>query len=198
MPFHVPPVSDERDAIAGFLALNQDGFRAVAYGLTDAQAGTASTPSALTVGTLVKHLTQVQENWLAIALAAPQKYADERPQHEQYAAHAEGFTWHDTDTLMAVFTGYDDVSARVIDAVRTLDPDTPVPVPDAPWNPQGVSAWSVRWVWLHLLQEITRHAGHADIIREAVDGATMYELIAGRDGLPETPWLKPWRAAGES
>src|SRR5690348_6919631 len=198
MPFHVPPVADERDALAGFLSLNQDGFRAVAYGLTDAQAGTASTPSTLTVGTLVKHLTQVQENWLAIALAAPERYVDERAQHEQYAAHSEGFTWHDTDTLMAVFTGYDDVSARVLEAVRTLDPDTSVPVPDAPWNPKDVSAWSVRWVWLHLLQEIARHAGHADIIREAVDGATMYELIAGRDGLPETPWLKPWRAAGES
>jgi len=193
MPFHVPPVSDERDALAGFLALNQDGFRAVAFGLTDAQAGLAATPSTLTVGTLVKHLTGVQDNWLSIVLAAPGKYADERPQQEQYAAHAEGFTWHDTDTVAGVFAAFDDVSARVIEAVRTVDPDTAVPVPDAPWNPRDVSAWSVRWVWLHLLQEITRHAGHADIIREAVDGATMYELIAGRDGLPETPWLKPWR-----
>lgn len=195
MPFHVPPVIDERDALAGFLALNQDGFRAVAFGLTDTQAGSASTPSSLTVGALVKHLTQVQDTWLAIVLAAPEKFVDARPQQEQYAAHAEGLTWRDTDALASAFAAFDEVSARVIEAVRSVDPDTPVPVPDAPWNPPDVAAWSVRWVWLHLLQEIARHAGHADIIREAVDGATMYELIAGRDGLPATPWLKPWRPA---
>jgi hypothetical protein len=51
----------------------------------------------------------------------------------------------------------------------------------------------VRWVALHLVEELARHAGHADIIREAIDGATMYELVAGREGWPETPWLKPWR-----
>jgi len=72
-------------------------------------------------------------------------------------------------------------------------PATPVPVPhDAPWFPRDVSHWSVRWVALHLVEELARHAGHADIVREAVDGATMYELVAGREGWPETDWLKPW------
>jgi hypothetical protein len=46
---------------------------------------------------------------------------------------------------------------------------------------------------LHLLEELARHAGHADIIREHIDGATMYELMAGAEGWPETDWLKPWR-----
>jgi len=64
---------------------------------------------------------------------------------------------------------------------------------DAPWFPKEVSLWSVRWVALHLVEELARHAGHGDIIREAIDGATMYELVAGREGWPETPWLKPWR-----
>ena len=49
--------------------------------------------------------------------------------------------------------------------------------------PQGPSkAWSVRWVILHVINELARHAGHADIIRETIDGATMYELIAGLEG----------------
>ena len=46
-----------------------------------------------------------------------------------------------------------------------------------------------------LIEELSRHAGHADIIREAVDGATMYELIAGLEGWPATPWLTPWQPA---
>ena len=64
---------------------------------------------------------------------------------------------------------------------------------DAPWFPQDIEAWSVRWVYFHLIEELARHAGHADIVREHVDGATMYELMAGAEGWPETPWLVPWR-----
>ena len=41
----------------------------------------------------------------------------------------------------------------------------------------------MRWVALHLIEELSRHAGHADIIRESIDGATMYELMAGTGGL---------------
>ncbi len=62
-----------------------------------------------------------------------------------------------------------------------------------PWFPADVEAWSVRWVLLHILEETARHAGHADIVRESIDGATMYELMAGAEGWPETEWLKPWR-----
>jgi len=45
--------------------------------------------------------------------------------------------------------------------------------------PEGPEGLSVRWVILHVINELARHAGHADIIRETIDGATMYELIAG-------------------
>jgi hypothetical protein len=48
-------------------------------------------------------------------------------------------------------------------------------------------------VLLHLIEEIARRAGHADIIREAIDGATMYELMAGAEGWPATDWLTPWQ-----
>jgi Protein of unknown function (DUF664) len=64
---------------------------------------------------------------------------------------------------------------------------------DAPWFPADVEAWSVRWVIEHLISELGRHAGHADIIRESIDGATMYELVAAAEGLAPQPWLTPWR-----
>ena len=53
----------------------------------------------------------------------------------------------------------------------------------------------MRWVALHLIEELSRHAGHADIIRESVDGATMYELMAAAEEWPETDWIKRWKAA---
>ena len=67
-----------------------------------------------------------------------------------------------------------------------------------PWFPDDVDAWSVRWVLLHLIEEIARHAGHADIVREAIDGATMYELMAAAEGWPATEWLQPWQPSDQA
>ena len=64
-----------------------------------------------------------------------------------------------------------------------------VQLPAAPWYPHDPEGFSARWILLHVLEELARHAGHADIIREHIDGATMYELMAGAEGWPETDWL---------
>ena len=50
----------------------------------------------------------------------------------------------------------------------------------------------MRWFLLHIVEETTRHAGHADIVRESIDGATMYELMAAAEGWPATDWLTAW------
>ncbi|MDX6326403.1 MAG: hypothetical protein QOK15_2757 [Nocardioidaceae bacterium] len=191
MPFHVPPVDDEREGLAGYLAQQQDAFRCVVFGLTDEQAGLAPTAGTLTLGGLLKHVTWVQGGWLEQVLCAPEPVPPRG--EETYRAHQEAWTWTAGDALPRASEAYDAICARVLDAVGTVDLDVAVPVPPAPWNPRDVDHWSVRWVWLHLIEELARHAGHADIVRESVDGATTYELVAARDGLPETPWLKPWR-----
>jgi len=194
MPAHAPVSPDERSALHGFLRQQQDAFRNAAYGLTDRQAGFRSTASALTVGTLIRHVTLGSENWLSAALAAPGR-PDRGPSDEgAMATWMAAFAWTDHDTLEATLAAYDDVCGRVLDAVATLDLDTAVPVPDAPWFPKDVEAWSVRWVWFHLIEELARHAGHADILRESIDGASAIELLAGREGWPEQPYVKPWRA----
>lgn len=188
MPALAPPVADERAALAAFLRQQQDAFRAVIHGLTDEQAGRAPTPSALAVGTLVKHVTGGQRAWLEQALAAPGV-----PSTVRGADRESAWTWSPDDTVVGVLAAYDEVCRAVQDAVATLDLDTLVPVPDAPWFPKDIPGWSVRWVWFHLIEELARHAGHADIVREAVDGATMYELVAAVEGWPATPWLTPWQ-----
>ena len=69
-----------------------------------------------------------------------------------------------------------------------------VPVPKGvPWFPDDIDAWSVRWVLLHLIEETARHAGHADIVRESIDGATAFPLMAAAEGWPATDWLQPWQ-----
>lgn len=196
MPASVPPVSDERDALVSYVHQQQDAFRAVTFGLTAEQASrAASAPSTLTLGGLLKHVTVMQEGWLAMALAAPAPLGEPDDAAEMQRRYAEQFEFGPGDDLAGVQAAYDEVCARVLDAIRACDLDMPVPVPDAPWYPKDITAWSVRWVWFHLVEELARHAGHADLVREAVDGATMYELITGYEGWEETPWLKPWRPA---
>lgn len=70
-------------------------------------------------------------------------------------------------------------------------PTATIALPARDWG-ASVEAWSVRWVLLHLIQETARHAGHADIIRESLDGATMYELMAASEGWLDD--LKRWQA----
>jgi Protein of unknown function (DUF664) len=91
---------------------------------------------------------------------------------------------------------YDEVAKETEAVVAGIaDLGQPVPVPKGvPWFPD-IEAWSVRWVLLHLIEETARHAGHADIVRESIDGATMYELMAAAEGWPATDWLKPWEPA---
>ena len=189
MALHVPPVANETDAIVAFLSQAQDAFRTLLHGLTPRQAALAPSASSLSIGGLVKHVTAVQRTWLGSAEAAPDLPGPSGGVDD----YLDGFRFDETDSLEELLAAYDEVSTAVINAVRRLDLDTPVPVPEAPWFPKGVEAWSVRWVWWHLVEELTRHAGHGDIVRETVDGATMYSLVAARDGLPDLPWLAAWK-----
>jgi hypothetical protein len=195
MPLHVPPVADENDAIAAFLAQAQDAFRALLHGLTPAQASAAPSASSLSVGGLVKHVTAVQQTWLDLVAAAPGRPAP--VPSSGVDDHLAGFRFAATDSLDDLLARFDHVSAAVLDAVRRVDLDTAVPVPDAPWFPSDVDAWSAHWVWWHLMEELCRHAGHGDIVRETVDGATMYALVAAREGLPDLPFLEAWKPADE-
>ena len=107
-------------------------------------------------------------------------------------AYEDSFRLREDETLAGALAFLDEVAAETGEIVAGLDLDHPVPVPPAPWNPDDVEAWSLRWVLLHLIEETARHAGHADIVREAIDGATAFELLAAVEGWPATDWLKPW------
>ena len=196
MPGMPPPASDERQTLLEFLRFNQNAFFAVAYGLTDEQARSKPSVSALSIGGLIKHAAGVQRGWMNRVEAAPEfPPRDERPMEEIVAEYEDEYVMREDETLEQLL---DKLRAQNEDTLRIfagVDLDTPVPVPhDVPWFPQDLDFWNVRWVALHLVEELTRHAGHGDIIRESIDGATMYELMAGAMDWPETDWIKPWKA----
>lgn len=198
MPALAAPVADERSALREYLDMQQRAFFAVSHGLTDEQARATPTTSALSIGGLVKHAAGVQRGWMERARHAPDfPPPDPRPREEIMAAYRDEYVMRADETLAELLAALERQNAETLRLLDELDLDTPVPVPhEVPWFPRDVEHWSVRWVFHHLIGELARHAGHADIIRESIDGATMYELIAAAEGWPETDWLKPWRPRG--
>ena len=160
--------SGERQDLLDFLGKHRDFLRHTAQGLTDEQANTRSTVSALTVGGLIKHVASVEQHWADFAQgrgeAAPTEYTP-----EVIAAWENQFRLVEGETLAGVLAEYEKVAAATDELVRTLDLDTSYELPAAPWQPPGVF-WSVRRVFLHITAETAQHAGHADIIRESIDG----------------------------
>jgi len=184
---NVPPVPDERSGLLGFLAQQRRVLKHAAYGLTPEQLRAAPSASALTIGGLLKHIAFTERGWIDRVAGRP----DPTTQH----GYDQQFQLSESDTLESLVADLDAAAAETeatIVAVDDLGRAVPVPK-DQPWFPKDLEAWSVRWVLLHLIEEHARHAGHADIIRESIDGATGYELLAGAEDWPATPWLKPWR-----
>jgi uncharacterized damage-inducible protein DinB len=197
MPALASPVTDERDALREFMSYHQSAYLAIAYGLTDEQARSTPSASALSVGGVIKHATGVQKTWMQRVAAAPDAPMPDTRSFGERAADFQGeFVMREDETLDQVLAAFAAQNAETLRLLDAADLDAPVPVPtDAPWFPKDLKAWSVRWVIHHLINELARHSGQADVIRESIDGATMYELVAGLEGWPETDWLRPWSPA---
>jgi Protein of unknown function (DUF664) len=194
MPALASPVSDERSALREYLTFHQSAFFAVAYGLTDEQARSRPTVSELSIGGLVKHAAGMQRSWMARVAAAPDAPPpDPRPFEDTAKDYADQHTMRADETLDGLLRTLEAQNANALYLVETADLDAKVPVPqDIPWFPKGLAAWSVRWVILHVINELARHSGHADIIRESIDGATMYELLAALEGWAIDGFVQPW------
>ncbi|MBM7365553.1 DinB family protein [Gordonia hydrophobica] len=164
----------ERADLLTLLADQRALLAITARGLTEAQARTTSTVSDLTVGGLIKHVAHVQSG-----MAGEIVERDENAELDMTALE-EAYVLGEHETLAGALDDYARSSAefdRVIAEVACLD--DVIPQPTAPWQPER-EWWSVRKLVLHLLRETAHHCGHADIIREALDGqTTMGALFAG-------------------
>ena len=169
MPALARPVVDERDALLHFLSQQRDALIAAAFELTEDEARSTSCVSALTVAGLIQHATATERTWIDIMLGLEPLTDEEDPQRFRLA---------DDTTVADLVADYRRAAAETEEIVLGLDDlDLPVRLPTAPWFPPDTVV-SARWVLFHLIQETCRHAGHADIVREAIDGANAFELIA--------------------
>ncbi len=121
---------------------------------------------------------------------------DDRPMDVVMAEYQDQYVMRDDETLAGLLDALRAQNEETLRVLKAADLSTPVPVPhEVPWFPHDIDHWNVRWVAMHLIEELCRHAGHADIIRESLDRATMYELMAANEEWPETDFIKRWRPA---
>jgi hypothetical protein len=159
----------ERADLVETLDKHRGFLRQTVRGLTDEQAALRTTDSELCLGGLIKHVALTEERWVAFIQQGPS--AMDSPDEASMAAHAASFRMLPGETLSGLLDRYDEVVRRTDDVVATLPSlDASHPLPDAPWFEPG-ARWSARRVFLHIIAETAQHAGHADIIRESLDGA---------------------------
>jgi uncharacterized damage-inducible protein DinB len=185
MPGLVPPVTDERALLLAFLSQQRDALRYAAHGLTDEQADDRPSVSELSVVGIIKHVSQVERAWVTFlntgdssVFAVTDDYAD-----------GFGLVGETLEDVLARAAEQARLTEQVVSGVddlgSLLSPTTDV----VPWIPAGLR-WTPRWVLLHLIEEVARHAGHADIVRESIDRATCWTLMAAAEGWSMDGWAE--------
>ncbi|WP_215456352.1 DinB family protein [Streptomyces sp. ATCC 21386] len=164
--------TEEHATLLDALAQHRDFLRLTTRDLTDEQAGRRTTASELCLGGLVKHVTSVERKWVTFILEGTSSMPDfTKMTDADWARRADEFRMLPGETLADVLDAYARTADRTTEVIAAL-PDLNVshPLPKAPWF-EGQPHWSARRVLLHIIGETAQHSGHADIIRESLDGA---------------------------
>jgi hypothetical protein len=178
----------ESEVLLGYLEQQLAAIRAAAYGLTEQQARETPCRSALSIGGLVKHATYVMTQ-------RDRRKADPAamPDEAGFALVKGSFALADDDTLAGIIEAFDEARKRYLADVRGTDPGADVISPPAPWDGVYGPTDSVqRFALVHHIEEFARHAGHADIIREQLDGADAASLLMAVEGREGNAFVQPW------
>ena len=165
-----PQAGDEISSILGFLDYQRATLAWKCAGLDTIGLTAKVGVSSMTLGGLLKHMTFVEENWFSQSLHG----RDRQPPWDTVDWKADpDWEWHSAarDTPEKLKTQWEDAVARSRVLVATALADGGLDrLADRTW-PDG-TAPSLRWILLHMIEEYARHNGHADLIREFVDGQT--------------------------
>ena len=161
-----PFVADEREMLDAWLDFHRATLLLKCEGLSDEQLKTRSAPpSSMSLLGLVRHMSDVERNWFRRALAGqdakPLYYAADNPDGE--FDDVEGA---DVASDLALFRDEVDRCRAVAAGYPDLD------VIGKGFRDGHHQQFSLRWIYVHMIEEYARHNGHADLIRERIDGAT--------------------------
>lgn len=199
MPFAAPPIHTETEALVTFAQQQVRQLRSTALNLTWEQATATPLPSSLSIAGLVAHSVQVIHGWLAAAQRAPEVIPLEEYAHITAGTGLPEGSFSGCEvpegiSLERLLGMLDDRVDELAEVIPGLDLDLEFPNPAPQYMP--AESYSNRWAVNHIITEIARHAGHADLIREAIDGATAYELNFYADGGTPEQWAEQAAAWG--
>lgn len=156
-----PRVADERTMYQNWLEFHRGTLLWKCAGLTDDQLkSSALSPSRLTLLGLVRHMTEVERVWFrvrALGQELPDLYSTEQDRDGEFDDVADAVVEQDLAMFRAECLDADE-------AVRTMDLEDTFVLRNTPI--------SLRWVYVHMIEEYARHNGHADLLRESLDGVT--------------------------
>lgn len=191
-----PGIHPESHDFALYLGEQLAGLRNAAYGMTEDQARATPCRSALSVGGLIVHAIYVMNGRLARD-ADGARSLELTP--EGFEAFGRSFALAEDDTLAAALQRFDEVAAAYLQSVESADPDAEVIEPPAPWDGlMHETPTKERFYLLHHIEELARHAGHADVIREQLDGADAGSLKAAVEDRPANDFVQPWTPPSEA
>ena len=188
---YAPACDDEITTIERYVSDQLDAIRASAIGLTEEQIRMRPCRSALSIGGLVKHAIYVMRGTTdrLTGRADPNRTLDE----SAFAAHEASFSLTDDETAPDAIAEFDATRAEYLAAIAATDPSAQTVVLPAPWY--GIhdsrSAF-MRYGLVHQIEELARHAGHADIIREQIDGMAVPAIVLSESGMPANDFFQPY------
>ena len=175
---------DEREVLLRMVADQRRGVRNAVHGLTDEQARSTPSASQLSLAAVIKHLIQGERTAITVRVGGR---AEERDPQAEWMA---GFQVEPDETVPVLLERWDAVALDTEEIIRAepdLDRVVPLSEEVTRWLPEG-TVFTVRWLLLHLIEEAARHAGHADIIRESIDGKGAWQLEAEAQGIGGAGW----------
>ncbi|MCU1393105.1 MAG: hypothetical protein JWM34_1533 [Ilumatobacteraceae bacterium] len=188
---YAPASNDEITGIVRYLDQQLTAIRAAAIGLTDEQVRLRPCRSALSIGGLIKHATHGMRGAVARLTDpdAPPRALDE----QAFAAYMGAFALSDDETGESVLAAFDEVRVTYIAAIAATDPSAPTVEPPAPWDGiYDARPANARYYFVHQIEEFARHAGHADIIREEIDGVSIPAIVLSLSGVPANDFFQPY------
>jgi uncharacterized damage-inducible protein DinB len=156
-----PPAGlDERETLIAFIDSYREAMVIKLDGLDREQASRRVLPSRTNLLGLIKHLTLVEEWWLGCVLAGgPEPYEDPDDPDSEWLVNKDD----DPEAIVAAYRAACKRSNEIARSVTSLDAHGP-----GPHRPE----MTARWILVHMVDETARHAGHADVVRELIDGRT--------------------------
>ena len=187
---YAPAQDTEIAGLTAYIDQQLDALRASIIGLTDHQAREAPCRSTLSIGGLLKHVTYgMTQNTERLTSGVHVRPLDD----QAYARYLGSFSLDDDETGAGVLAAFDAARGAFLAAIRATDPDGEITEPPQPWN--GIfdaRPANARFLLGHQVEELARHAGHADIIREELDGTPVPQIVLSQAGAPANDFFQPY------